>query len=88
MALALGAWFRERQPPCLCWMNAKMWASGKARLHWPQVRRSRPSSGARTCGGGGGGRWSSGGVAPSAMSVTSEEHDKESFNDYQIGHFF
>lgn len=55
VALAFGAWLRERQPPCLCWMNARMWARGKARLHWPQVRRSRPSSGGRTCGGGGGG---------------------------------
>lgn len=77
VALAFEAWFRERQPPCLCWMNARMWARGKALLHWPQVRRSRPSSGAWACGGGrGGGGWLSDEVVPSDMSVTSEEHDR------------
>lgn len=71
MALAFGAGFRELQPPCLCWMKARMWARGKAWLHWPQVRRSRPSSGPRTCRGGGGGR-SPDEAVPSAMSVVSE----------------
>lgn len=63
-----------------------MWARGKAWLHWPQVSRSRPSSGARTCGGGGGGRGGGGGssdeLLPSAMTVASEKDDEEREQSY------